>query len=87
VYILFVVSALLGLALDVFSLVLVFRRHRKGRGPSGVPVVPLLLYLIPVLSGHPLFSDKVDLTLFVTLHVCLGYVFPYLDRQLVGTRR
>ena len=77
-----------GLVLDLFSLALTLRRNRGRRGPSGMPVVPFLLYMVPLLSGHSVFSESrlVDLAIFMGLHVFLRYVIPYVDRRFVVAR-
>jgi hypothetical protein len=70
---------------DIFTLVLNLNRNIKGRGPSGIPLVSLLLYLCaaglsrePVpFNGHPfVFFRILNLSLLTYFHFLCQYLIP-----------
>jgi hypothetical protein len=79
-----IISVLVGLALDLLSVVLVLRKNRRGRGPSGLPVIPIFFYCLPAFAGHPVLSGSwlPDVGIFVIFHVILRYAIPAIDRKL-----
>jgi len=83
-----IISLLVGFALDVWSVVLVLRKNRRNRGPSGLPVVPVFFYCLPAITGYPVLSDSwlLDVGVFMAFHVILRYGIPALDRRFVAPK-
>ncbi len=70
------VLLLIGLGLDVVS---AFRgsRFRRGQGPSGFPVIPMVLYLVALLI-NPVWWGLTPLAWLFLLHILLQYAAPVL---------
>jgi hypothetical protein len=73
------------LLLDCVSLVLSVRRIRKGRGSSGIPGLPLVLYSIIAVFGDlpvqipdcPMLLMRLgNFMLLAAMHVMLQYIAP-----------
>ena len=68
-----------GLIIDALSLFLEVRRDKRGRGPSGVPVVSLVLYLLAIRIGPPeglLFGRAADALMLLLWHVGCQFLIP-----------
>lgn len=74
------VGAVLGILLDLTSLVLALRRNKSGRGPSGVAGAAWALYFAYAVSRHnlPLLAA---LTVF---HAACHWLIPALHRRWLG---
>ena len=74
-----------GILVDLFSCWLALRRNRRGRGASGLPVVPLIVcYLLPLMIVKiPVLTASLwlDCLLLTLSHVGAVYGVPMLDRQ------
>lgn len=82
----------LGMLLDIAACVLFMRRNRRGHGPSGMPIVSLVVcYWLPiVISGRAVFfySYWLDCLFLTVFHIVLLYVVPIFDRKLlVGVKK
>lgn len=80
IHILALVGAVLGIALDLWSLVAWLRRNIRGSGPSGVSGVAWVLYFAFAVSRHSALVLAV-LTLF---HVACQWIIPVLHRRLLA---
>lgn len=69
-----IISVLVGFALDLLNVVLALRRSRRGRGASGLPVIPIIFYWLPAVVGYPVLSSSslLDMGIFVAVHVILS---------------
>lgn len=71
----------LGFALDILSSYLYCRRISRDKGPSGLPLIPLLLQI----TGFSLISGKINILLGIIVvlisHVFLQFYIPYIARS------
>ena len=69
-----------GVYLDVLSMRLYLARNANGHGPSGVPLVGLVLYFIVLLVWEaPLTIKLTTLGLFTAFHVVMQYFISLRD--------
>ncbi len=76
-----------GLLLDLLTVYLNAKRLRKGHGPSGLPIIPLIIYVFALNmtpGGSLFFSPGLDLVLVIVLHFTLQFVIPSCDRWFLG---
>lgn len=80
-----VILIALGLIMDMASLRLAYRYITRGHGASGVPVVPMFLYMSPWFFYMPtvveIKSDNLVVGL-VSFHVMIRYILPLIGHAL-----
>lgn len=83
---------LIGIVLDLFTLSLAVARSIRGKGPSGIPGIPWLLYLYAIIlsreptpfNGEPVIVYRlVNLTALTLFHGLCQFILP----QLLCRRR
>lgn len=74
------VGAVLGVLLDLTSLVLALRRNKTGRGPSGVAGASWMLYLAYAMSRQNLAL----LAALTAFHALCHWLIPGLHRRWLG---
>jgi hypothetical protein len=74
------VGAILGVLLDLASLVLWLRRGKTGHGPSGIAGVSWILYLAFAMSRHSLAL----LGGLTALHLSCHFLIPILHQRWFG---
>ncbi|MFI5345942.1 MAG: hypothetical protein ACHQ51_06165 [Elusimicrobiota bacterium] len=73
-------GAILGIALDLVSLVFWLRRNKSGGGRSGVSGASWILYV-----AYAMFRQSLPLLAGLTFfHVACHWLIPELHRRLVG---
>lgn len=69
----------LGLSLDIFSSFLFIMRLIKGKGPSGVPVIPFILYIMGIVALRaPAFNSLVLIVLSLLVHIFFNWFLVYI---------
>lgn len=78
-----------GLIIDFVSCVLNSRRLIKRNGMSGIPIIPLVIYLLVFLWDEDLiiFSKFFDIIFFIGVHVLLQYGIPLCLKNFFSVRR
>jgi hypothetical protein len=75
-----------GIFVDMASCLLFLRRNHKASGPSGLPLVTLILcYWLPLIAiDKPLFFSLVwiDCLCLFGIHIFLVFLIPILDRKI-----
>jgi len=81
----------IGVALDLYSLMRELNWNRRGRGPSGCGILPLLVYTIAFVGaresivgsvlGSALLGRSLGWLVMVAVHISLQYVIPNLHRS------
>jgi len=68
----------LGILIDIISCYCEIKRVIKGFGPSGIPVIPLLIYWFVVLYNYEIiiYSRGVDFILFTLFHGLCYFGIP-----------
>ncbi|MEK7474410.1 MAG: hypothetical protein AAB152_02145 [Candidatus Coatesbacteria bacterium] len=69
--------------LDLHALYCGIRRNLRGHGPSGIPVLSLIVY-VAICQYRQRFVDLLWLVLF---HALCQYLIPYLHWRLIGGKR
>lgn len=77
-----------GVFLDLVSLFLALRKNRTiGPGPSGIPLLPWLAYVVFVLSLHTyLLAKAIALMLLTLFHAAVHALIPFIDREWFNGR-
>ena len=81
----YVVLSLLGLVIDVASLLLGIKRLR-GTGPSGIPIVSLIVYLLAALFIASIHGTNVGLIFFAVgaaIHLFCQYGLLFIFDLLI----
>ena len=71
---------ILGLVLDLLTLILKVSSTRRGRGSSGVPLIPVLLYYVGgVMLRRAIITSLglLDLGVLTLFHVLSQYAVPW----------
>lgn len=80
-----------GMLLDLVSCFLFMRRNQTGKGPSGLPVVTLIVcYLLPLLvTEHAVFTPSfwLDCLILLCFHGVVVFLIPILHRNWVTHKR
>lgn len=80
-----IASISIGILIDLFSCYLELRANRVGRGPSGLPVVTLIVfYFLPLmLTGRSVITGAVwlDCVIFFCFHVVVVFLIPVFDKR------
>jgi hypothetical protein len=79
-----------GMMIDIFSCTLSIRRNRHGSGPSGFPVVTLIVfYLLPLIfSKHAVFTRfyLLDALILLCFHIGVVFVIPIIHRRMLASK-
>ena len=80
----FLLVASIPVSIDIVSCILQLRRTRRGSGPSGLPLVTIVLYVVVILGAQILSLPMKLLALIIAvgLHLALVFGLPTLDRAL-----
>jgi hypothetical protein len=68
----------IGLGIDLYSLALDLRRDRLGYGPSGIPMVSLLLFYLPAsqMRGIVFHDGLRTAVLLAIVYLCCHFLIP-----------
>lgn len=77
-------AILLPIAIDLATCVLALRSNRRG-GPSGIPLVTLVLYGYVIFNTPTLSiaSKTIAAIVSLVLHILLVFLIPYADSRMI----